>query len=67
MTEAEKERAPRFIPAHKMPAWLSSEDVKEEIVKLAQAGADKAVCWDMMQAIYRLTSAANLREETGNG
>lgn len=45
---------PNYIPAHKMPRWLSSEDVKAEIIKLAEAGADKAVCWDMMQAIYRL-------------
>lgn len=46
---------PSYVPAHKPPCWLSSEDVKAEIVKLAEAGADKAFCWDMMQAIYRLT------------
>ena len=45
---------PDFIPPHKVPCWLSSDDVKAEIVALAEAGADKAVCWDMMQAIDRL-------------
>lgn len=49
---------PDHVPAHKMPCWLSSEDVKAEITKLAEAGADKAVCWDMMQAIYRLAERA---------
>jgi hypothetical protein len=38
---------PSYLPAHKLPCWLSSE-----------AGADKAVCWDMMQAVYRLASAS---------
>lgn len=52
------EGQPRHLPPHKLPCWLSSEDVKAEIVKLAEAGADKAVCWDMMQAIYRLAAAA---------
>ncbi|WP_156353183.1 MULTISPECIES: hypothetical protein [unclassified Sphingomonas] len=45
---------PDFIPMHKLPCWLSSEDVKAEIFKLANEGADKAVCWDLLQAIYRL-------------
>jgi hypothetical protein len=50
---------PSYVPPHKQPAWLSSEDVKAEIVKLAEAGADKALCWDMMQAVYRLAEKAS--------
>jgi hypothetical protein len=50
---------PDYLPVHKQPCWLSSEDVKAEIVKLAEAGADKAVCWDMQQAIYRLAEKAH--------
>jgi hypothetical protein len=47
---------PAYVPPHKLPCWLSSEDVKAEIMKLAENGADKAVCWDMMQAVYRLAA-----------
>ncbi len=47
-------KQPSFVPAHKVPCWLSSEDVKAEIVRLGEAGVDKAACWDFMQAIYRL-------------
>lgn len=55
---------PAYVPAHKLPCWLSSEDVKAEIMKLAENGADKAVCWDMMQAVYRLADRA-LEKEAG--
>lgn len=53
------ERTPDFVPVHKLPAWLSSEDVLQAIRDLAESGADKAVCWDMTQAVYRLVSQAH--------
>ena len=56
---------PGYVPPHKLPGWLSSEDVKAEIMKLAEAGADKAVCWDMMQAVYRLADASRALAEAG--
>jgi len=48
---------PDFVPTHKLPTWLSSEDVLQAIRELADQGADKAVCWDMTQAIYKLVNA----------
>lgn len=48
---------PDYVPAHKLPVWLSSEDVLRAIRELAYNGADKAVCWDMTQAIYRLVES----------
>lgn len=56
---------PGYVPPHKLPCWLSSEDVKAEIMKLAEAGADKAVCWDMMQAVYRLAEKSRAPAEAG--
>lgn len=50
---------PDFVPAHRLPAWLSSEDVLFAIRTLAEGGADKAVCWDMTQAVYRLVEEAH--------
>lgn len=49
---------PNYVPVHKLPTWLSSEDVLAAIRALADDGADKAVCWDMTQAIYRLVEKA---------
>ena len=45
---------PIYVPAHKLPTSISSDAVHEEIRNLAKTGADKAFCWDMTQAIYRL-------------
>ncbi|MGJ3630152.1 hypothetical protein AB5I41_31140 [Sphingomonas sp. MMS24-JH45] len=39
------EHKPDFVPAHKQPFWLSSEDVHAAIRALAEAGVDKAACW----------------------
>lgn len=50
---------PDYVPAHRLPTWLSSEDVLGVIRELAEQGADKAVCWDMTQAVYRLVLAAD--------
>jgi hypothetical protein len=61
------EARPSYLPAHKQPCWLSSEDVKAEIMKLAENGADKAVCWDMMQAVYRLADRQHLLQQEGQG
>jgi len=60
MTPEEIDAKPAFVPAHKMPVWLSSEDVKATIIELADAGVDKAACWDFMQAIYRLVERTYL-------
>lgn len=53
---------PDYDPIQRRACWLSSEDVKAEIVALAEGGADKAVCWDMMQAMERLAARQPLSD-----
>ena len=50
---------PDYVPTHKLPCWLSSEDLKEEIRKLAESGTDKAACWDFIQVVYKLAEKAH--------
>jgi hypothetical protein len=52
------EGKPDHVPAHKLPAWISSADLHDEIRRLADGGTDKAACWDFTQAVYRLTLLA---------
>ncbi|MGJ3630173.1 hypothetical protein AB5I41_31255 [Sphingomonas sp. MMS24-JH45] len=58
------EHKPDFVPAHKQPFWLSSEDVHAAIRALAEAGVDKAACWDFTQAIYLLAPSPSTKVET---
>lgn len=54
---------PDYIPAHKLPVWLSSAEVHDAIRELAEQGMDKAACWDFTQVIYRLTEQASERSQ----
>ncbi len=45
---------PNYVPVHRLPVWLSSEDDRDAIIKLAEAGVDKAACWDFQHAIHML-------------
>jgi hypothetical protein len=52
---------PTYVPVHRVPVWLSSEDVRQAISEVvAQIGSDdaKAFGWDMMCAITALSSRA---------
>lgn len=51
---------PDYVPAHALPAWLSSEDVLAMIRDFADAGVDKAVCWDMTQTVHEMAKVAHL-------
>lgn len=53
---------PDYVPPHRAPCWLSSEDVKDAIRALADEGTNKAACWDFMQAIYQLQDRAHAGE-----
>lgn len=46
---------PDYTPVHKKAQWLSSEDVKGMIFKVADAGGDKATCFDLLAEIERET------------
>ena len=51
---------PDYAPATKMAKWLSSQDVKDIIVRVAQAGGDKATCWDLNWEINKLIEETRL-------
>jgi len=57
---------PTYTPAHRLPAWLSSEDVKAAIARVVEArGEDaKAVAWDLLQEINLMVDAPQHREAT---
>lgn len=43
---------PTYTPAHTVPVWLSSQDVKNAILQMQDA--DKATLWDVLTLICQL-------------
>lgn len=52
------ERQPEYVPAHKLPVWLSSADVEATIKAVVnkRGVTAKATGWDILAAITELAN-----------
>lgn len=47
---------PAYVPAHRAPVWLSSDDVRRTIMALGdRPGVCKATLWDVLVAVGKMT------------